>query len=153
MSPVPCTTERAIDQTPERRRERVALLGARVGEAPPSELAGAGLGPRRRPNGTGRAGWSWPGEPSPNGRVAPGARRGRGHSVEEELKGVDRQERAQAAGRPRRDSKLARGMWSWLHAHSLLKGPGDGPWDYRLIEDDYQRLARGTQERTVFGPR
>jgi hypothetical protein len=54
---------------------------------------------------------------------------------------------------PRRRSKLARGAWSWLHAHPLLDGSGDGPWDYRFLEDDHRRLARRPQEIAVFWQR
>jgi hypothetical protein len=53
-------------------------------------------------------------------------------------------------GLPEGHSKLARGAWSWLHAHLLLGGPGDGPWDYRFLEDDYRRLARRPPDIGTF---
>jgi hypothetical protein len=46
---------------------------------------------------------------------------------------------------PRAYSKLTRGAWSWAHAQLLLGGPGDGPWDFRFVEDDYRRMARRRQ--------
>jgi len=42
----------------------------------------------------------------------------------------------------RRHGKLACGARSWLYGHLLLGGSGDGPWDYRFLEDDYRRRAR-----------
>ena len=47
---------------------------------------------------------------------------------------------------PWRHGKLGRVALCWLRAHLLLGGPADPPWDYRFLEDDYQRLARRRQE-------
>jgi hypothetical protein len=61
------------------------------------------------------------------------------------------------AAAPRQQGKLSRGLWSWFHAHRLLKGPAGQGSAYQSacqsMEDDYQRLARGAHERAALWQR
>jgi hypothetical protein len=147
MSPAPSTTETAVDRGSAGGQALVDGLGTAMDERPRAEPGRCEPLAHGCPEGTGQTGRPCPGKTSPDGRYAPAP--GLVVHVEEEP-----HERASTvAAVARRKSKLARGARSWLHAHLLLGGSDDGPWDYHFIEDDYRRLSRWRQESGVFRQR
>jgi hypothetical protein len=147
MTPALSITEKAIEQSSACGHGLVGGRETAIDERPRSEPVRGGPPASVGPDGTGRAGRSWPGKPSPDGRDAPAPRL----VAHVEVQPHERAPKVDVLSRRR--SKLARGAWSWLHARLLLGGSGYGPWDYRFVEDDYRRLAKRPQEIGVFWQR
>jgi hypothetical protein len=143
MSPAPSTPEEPLDESAEYGRRPVGWRGAVVGGWP---KPGRGEPPSRLcPGRAGQVGR--PGKPSSDGRSGSAPR------IVVHVEDEPRERAAEVAALSRRRSKLARGAWSWVHAHLLLGGSGVGPWDYHFVEDDYRRLARRPHEDGVFRQR
>src|ERR1700722_15972885 len=74
MTPASSMTEKAIEQRSECRHGLLGRRGTEIDERPRSEPPGCWPPADRCQNGTGRAGRSWPGKPSPDGGYTPAPR-------------------------------------------------------------------------------